>query len=231
MKLSNFVSKEPRALPVFILADTSGSMMGAKINELNLALRHMISEFQNVDEIRGKFQLSIITFGPNVQVSQPLADVEGVQLTELSAGGRTPMGAAFETVSAMIEDKSVVSSRSYTPTIVLVSDGVPTDCPEEYHSIGDYSEWAALNKLKNGERSRKCQRLALAIGDDADVNMLREFIGNADTPLIKAHNVQGISKFFKWVTMSTIARMSSVNPDIIQPTNVVFDIEDEDIII
>lgn len=231
MKLSNFVSKEPRALPVFILADTSGSMMGAKINELNLALRHMISEFQNVDEIRGKFQLSIITFGPDVQVSQPLADVEDVQLTELSAGGRTPMGAAFETVSAMIEDKSVVSSRSYTPTIVLVSDGVPTDCPEEYHSIGDYSKWAALNKLKNGERSRKCQRLALAIGNDADVNMLREFIGNADTPLIKAHNVQGISKFFKWVTMSTIARMSSVNPDIIQPTNVVFDIEDEDIII
>lgn len=231
MKLSNFVSKEPRALPVFILADTSGSMMGAKINELNLALRHMISEFQNVDEIRGKFQLSIITFGPDVQVSQPLADVEDVQLTELSAGGRTPMGAAFETVSAMIEDKSVVSSRSYTPTIVLVSDGVPTDCPEKYHSIGDYSKWAALNKLKNGERSRKCQRLALAIGNDADVNMLREFIGNADTPLIKAHNVQGISKFFKWVTMSTIARMSSVNPDIIQPTNVVFDIEDEDIII
>ncbi len=231
MKLSNFVSKEPRALPVFILADTSGSMMGAKINELNLALRHMISEFQNVDEIRGKFQLSIITFGPDVQVSQPLADVEDVQLTELSAGGRTPMGAAFETVSAMIEDKSVVSSRSYTPTIVLVSDGVPTDCPEKYHSIGDYSKWAALNKLKNGERSRKCQCLALAIGNDADVNMLREFIGNADTPLIKAHNVQGISKFFKWVTMSTIARMSSVNPDIIQPTNVVFDIEDEDIII
>ena len=231
MKLSNFVSKEPRALPVFILADTSGSMMGAKINELNLALRHMISEFQNVDEIRGKFQLSIITFGPDVQVSQPLADVEDVQLTELSAGGRTPMGAAFETVSAMIEDKSVVSSRSYTPTIVLVSDGVPTDCPEKYHSIGDYSKWAALNKLKKGERSRKFQCLALAIGNDADVNMLREFIGNADTPLIKAHNVQGISKFFKWVTMSTIARMSSVNPDIIQPTNVVFDIEDEDIII
>lgn len=77
MKLSNFVSKEPRALPVFILADTSGSMMGAKINELNLALRQMVSEFQNVDEIRGKFQLSIITFGPIVQVIQPLADIEG----------------------------------------------------------------------------------------------------------------------------------------------------------
>lgn len=63
------------------------------------------------------------------------------------------------------------------------------------------------------------------------MNMLKEFIGNEEVPLIKAHNVQGISKFFKWVTMSTIARMGSVNPDIVQPTNVVFDIEDEDIII
>lgn len=231
MKLSSFVSKEPRALPVFILADTSGSMIGAKIKELNLALRQMVSEFQNIDEIRGKFQLSIITFGSTVQVSQPLADVEGIQLKELYAGGQTPMGAAFETVSAMIEDKTVVSSRSYTPTIVLVSDGIPTDCPTEYRSIDDYSEWGALKRLKNGERSKKCQRLALAIGDDANVKMLKEFIGNAETPLIKAHNVQGISKFFKWVTMSTIARMSSVNPDIVQPTNVVFDIEDEDIII
>ena len=231
MKLSNFVSKEPRSLPIFILADTSGSMMGEKINELNLALRQMITEFQNVDEIRGKFQLSIITFGSTVNVIQPLADIESIHLSELSAGGRTPMGAAFETVTAMIEDKAVVPSRAYTPTIVLVSDGVPTDCPQECYLSGNYSNWDLLNKLKCSERSRKCQRLALAIGNDADVKMLREFIGNEETPLIKAHNVQGISKFFKWVTMSTIARMSSVNPDIVQSSNVVFDIEDEDIII
>lgn len=231
MKLRNFVSREPRALPVFILADTSGSMGGAKINELNLALRQMLSEFQNVDEIRGKFQLSVITFGPAVQVIQPLADVETVQLQELTAGGRTPMGAAFETVSAMIEDKTIVSSRSYTPTIVLVSDGAPTDCPPECRMAGEYGTWDALNILKNGERSKKSQRLALGIGEDADIKMLREFIENDETPVIKAHNVSGISKFFKWVTMSTIARMSSVNPDIVVPASVIIDIEDEDIII
>lgn len=31
MALKNFVAREPRPLPVFILADTSGSMRGEKI--------------------------------------------------------------------------------------------------------------------------------------------------------------------------------------------------------
>ena len=36
MGLNNYVAREPRPLPIFVLADTSGSMRGEKINELNL---------------------------------------------------------------------------------------------------------------------------------------------------------------------------------------------------
>ena len=43
MGLNSYVAREPRALPIFILADTSGSMRGEKINELNLALREMLT--------------------------------------------------------------------------------------------------------------------------------------------------------------------------------------------
>ena len=62
MALKNFVAREPRPLPIFILADTSGSMRGEKIDELNLALREMINALNDADDIRGKFQLSIIAF-------------------------------------------------------------------------------------------------------------------------------------------------------------------------
>jgi len=119
MSLNEFVSKEPRALPIFILADKSGSMEGEKINELNLALREMLSTLKNVDDIRGKFQIGIIGFGGNVEVLQELADIDQITLQELSAGGNTPMGEAFDVLSSMLEDKDVVSSRAYTPTIVL----------------------------------------------------------------------------------------------------------------
>ena len=114
MGLDKFVAREPRPLPIFVLADTSGSMRGEKINELNLALREMVNALNSADDIRGKFQLSVIAFGGNVRIIQPLADISEITLSELTASGNTPMGQTFEVVKEMIEDKDVVSSRAYT---------------------------------------------------------------------------------------------------------------------
>lgn len=231
MGLNSYVAREPRALPIFILADTSGSMRGEKINELNLALREMLTALNDVDDIRGKFQLCVIGFGGDVNVIQPLADIDGLQLPELNAAGNTPMGEAFDTVREMIEDRNVVSSRAYAPTIVLISDGIPTDCSEEIYHSKEYSKWEPLNNLHSAERSSKSQRLALGIGADADFGMLKEFINNPEIPVIKANDASGITKFFRWVTMSTVARMNSVNPNVTSTVAPMFDMDEEDIVI
>ena len=231
MGLNSYVAREPRALPIFILADTSGSMRGEKINELNLALREMRTALNDADDIRGKFQLCVIGFGRDVNVIQPLADIDGLQLPELNAAGNTPMGEAFDTVREMIEDRNVVSSRAYAPTIVLISDGIPTDCSEEIYHSKEYSKWEPLNNLHSAERSSKSQRLALGIGADADFGMLKEFINNPEIPVIKANDASGITKFFRWVTMSTVARMNSVNPNVTSTVAPMFDMDEEDIVI
>lgn len=231
MGLNSYVAKEPRPLPIFVLADASGSMRGEKINELNLALREMLNALNNVDDIRGKFQLCVISFGGGVQVIQPLADIDGMMLPELTASGNTPMGEAFEVVKEMIEDRQIVSSRAYAPTIVLISDGIPTDCSEEIYNSKKYDNWEPLIGLHNGERSSKSQRLALGIGVDADYEMLKNYINNPDIPVIKANDASGITKFFKWVTMSTVARMNSVNPNVTSTVAPIFDMDDEDILI
>lgn len=231
MGLNSYVAREPRALPIFVLADTSGSMRGEKINELNLALREMLRSLNNVDDIRGKFQLCVISFGGEVKVEQPLDDIDRISLTELTASGNTPMGTAFDVVRNMIEDRSVVSSRSYAPTIVLISDGIPTDCSEELFHSKNYSAWEPLSELHKGERSAKSQRLALGIGADAEYEMLKAFIRADDIPVIKAGDATGIAKFFRWVTMSTVARMNSVNPNVTSTVAPIFDMDEEDIII
>ena len=232
MALKNFVAREPRPLPIFIMADTSGSMKGEKIDELNLALREMVNTLNNLDDIRGKFQLAIIAFGGDeVNIVQPLTDIEGMELKELSAAGRTPMGAALGAVKELIEDREIVSSRSYAPTVVLISDGIPTDCPEEIYKTKKYSEWEPIISFHNGERSSKCQCLALGIGEDADTDMLKAFIDNSEIPVVKAHDVSGIAKFFRWVTMSTVARMNSINPNEVSFVSPMLDMDDEDIII
>lgn len=231
MGLNSYIAREPRALPIFILADTSGSMCGEKINELNLALREMLTALNSVDDIRGKFQLCVIGFGGDVYVIQPLADIDGLLLPELNASGNTPMGQAFDIVREMIENKSIVSSRAYAPTIVLISDGKPTDCPEEICCSKEYSKWEPLHNLHSAERSSKIQRLALGIGADADFEMLKKFINNSEIPVIKANDASGVAKFFKWVTMSTIARMNSVNPNATSTVVPIFDMDEEDIVI
>lgn len=231
MGLNSYVAREPRPLPIFILADTSGSMRGEKINELNLALREMLTALNEADDIRGKFQLSVIAFGGEVRLVQPLEDITGLSLSELTAAGNTPMGQAFETVQEMIEDREIVTSRAYTPTIVLISDGIPTDCSEEMYRRKNYFDWEPLKNLHSGERSAKCQRLALGIGDDADTEMLKAFIDNPEVPVIKTKDASGIAKFFRWVTMSTVARMHSVNPNETATVAPLFDIDAEDIVI
>jgi uncharacterized protein YegL len=210
--LNTFVVSRPeRAMPIFILADTSGSMEGEKIAMLNNALREMVATLASIKDIRGVFQVAIITFGNNVaSLHQKLTDVKEIQLTELKAIGKTPMGAAIEMVTTMIEDKSIVPSTAYTATIVLISDGKPTDKPEGV----DYQEWAPIKQLLSEEkRGSKCLRLAMGIGVDAEKTMLKAFVNNESIKIFDASEASDIEPFFKWVTMSTVSRMKSSNPD------------------
>jgi uncharacterized protein YegL len=63
----------------------------------------------------------------------------------MTADGCTAMGVAFSLAKGLIEDKNVVLSRAYRPTVVLVSDGQPTDAWER-----------PIESLINEGRSSKC---------------------------------------------------------------------------
>ncbi len=215
MGLNDFVVKEERPLPVFILADVSGSMEGEKIQVLNNALREMITSLTKMDDVRGVFQVGIITFGDVAKIHQPLTKVDSIVLNEMTAKGKTSMGEAFDLVTQIIEDKKTISSRAYAPTIVLVSDGKPTDFKANSKAtIDEYLNWGAIKQLhKQESRVSKCLRLAMGIGTDSEINMLKAFVNNPNVPIIQSKDAVGISDFFKWVTMSTVSRINSADPN------------------
>jgi uncharacterized protein YegL len=134
----------------------------------------------------------------------------------MSAAGNTPMGAALDLVRTMVEDPQQVPSRAYRPTLVLVSDGQPTD------------DWdAPLKRLLSSERASKAARFAMGIGDDADASMLSAFLATPEGRVFQAHEARQIKQFFRWVTMSVTARSRSATPDsvvAVSPT----DLEDFD---
>jgi uncharacterized protein YegL len=214
MLINNFIKKEGRALPVFILLDVSGSMKGEKIETVNVALKEMINSFKKIENPKGIIELCLITFGGSqVNVIKELSQLKDSDVYTLTANGNTPMGMAFEKVAEMIEDKNVVSSRAYTPTIVLISDGNPTDYNPAGKSIEEIMAWESLMKIHSGIRCSKATKLAMGIGGDVDTNILKAFINNNEIPVISAKDNNTISKFFEWVTMSVSIRSVSSNPN------------------
>ena len=201
--LNKYVSNDGRALPIFLLLDCSGSMSGEKINTLNSAVVDMINDFRSEHLTEVNIQLCIISFGGEAKLHTDLTSVQTIEFLPLQASGMTPLGGALTILQNIIDDKEKVSSKGYRPSVILVSDGLPNDAWE-----------VPLNTFLTSKRSSKCERWALGIGQDADYNMLQRFLGeDSDKKVFDASVAKEISKFFKFVTMSTIARSKSINPN------------------
>lgn len=214
MGLRDVVIKEARPLPVLLLVDNSGSMANEKINTVNIALKEMIAEFSAIKNAKGKISIGIITFGNTVEVVQPIDKIENIVVPEFKAAGKTWMGQAIDQAIDILEDKNQVPERAYTPTIILLSDGLPSDCPGKMNPREyDFSQWEPLQRLHSIERLKRCPKLALGIGKGTNYKMLNAFINNPDVPVIKANDLATITKFFQWVTYSISKRSVSSNPN------------------
>ncbi len=216
--LKNLVIHEARPLPVIILADVSGSMHADNnIGVLNNSIREMINSLKDEQSLRAEVYISVIVFGDNEsKIYLPFSKATEIEWNDVVASGRTPMGDAFVKVKNLIEDKSIIPSRAYAPTIVLLSDGKPTDDWED-----------PLSNLLTSPRAAKAARMAMSIGaNNEDQKVLKEFLGDSELAVFEAKQAREITKFFKFVTMSVSQRVQSVNPN--QPITIdIDDFEDD----
>ena len=197
-----FTTPTAKPLPVILLLDVSGSMSGSKINNLNKAVEDMLATFAQEEKMETEILVSVITFGGKVELRVPYTKASQVQWQELQADGGTPMGTTLKMSKAMIEDKGTTPSRAYRPTVILVSDGQPTD------------DWEKpLESFISEGRSSKCDRMAMAIGGDADETVLKRFIKGTPHELFYAENAGQLHEFFQRVTMSVTMRTQSKNPN------------------
>lgn len=193
-----------RALPVILLADTSGSMAeNGKIGALNRAVSEMIAALSTDADSPAEIQLAVITFGGiSARVHQPLRAVGDVKWTPMAAEGKTPLGLALKHLGAVVNDETQMRRNAYYPTLVLLSDGRPTD---------DWRE--ALEEFLNSERGRKTVRVSVGIGADADEEVLRAFASDPVNGVLRADQARQIHTFFRWLTTTVASRTRAPSPN------------------
>ena len=120
---------EPRC-PCLLLLDTSGSMQGLPIQELNRGLIAFKDELAADTLAMKRVEVGLITFGP-VQVVNEFQTPDLFQPPTLTTTGDTPMGAAIVRGLEMIRQRKEAYRANgvayYRPWIFMITDGAPTD--------------------------------------------------------------------------------------------------------
>ena len=197
-----------KPMPVILLLDTSLSM-SSRMPALNTAVKKVIATLKKEESLGCEFLVSIITFGGKAKIHTPPTPASLIHWTDMQANGCTPLGDAIEIAKELVEDRERTPSRAYKPTVLLVSDGMPTD---QSGRLTDEWQKPFTDFVEEG-RSSKCDRMAMAIESGTHEEMLNKFIAGTTHKLKTEHDAEGIDDAFKYFTMSVTMRMKSTEPN------------------
>ncbi len=153
---------EPRC-PCLLLLDTSASMAGRPIDELNRGLMTLRHELANDTMAMKRVELAALTFGP-VQLLSDFQTADQFAPPLLAGAGDTPIGAAIETGLEMIRQRKDTYRANgilyYRPWVFLITDGAPTD------------SWSrAADLVQAGEDARGFSFFSVGV-ENADMDVL-----------------------------------------------------------
>ncbi len=219
--LDEVVSVPRRTMVLFFVIDTSGSMMGNKIGAVNDAVVNVLPMLEEISATNPDAEIKVAALefssGTSWLYSEPKLASEFVW-QDVTASGLTAFGEACTELSSKLSRSGFMKSASgsFAPAIILLSDGAPTDNYEN-----------GLAKLKCNNWFKAAIKIAIAIGDDADQNVLKEFTGNSEA-VFTVHNIDALKQIIRVVavTSSQIGSKSSTAGETTKQEQVVDEIKD-----
>lgn len=186
-----------RTMLLFFVVDSSGSMEGTKIGELNVAISEVMPVIGDISASNADAQIKIAALefssGTEWMYPQPV-EAEQFQWRDLEAGGLTCFGEACSELNGKLSKTHGFmndAAGSYAPAIILFSDGEPTD---------NYKH--ELEKLKNNSWFKHAIKVAIAIGEDANQDILAEFTTNKEA-VLTVHNKEQLKKIIRFVSVTS----------------------------
>lgn len=156
---------EPR-VPCILLVDTSTSMHGPKLDELNQGLQVYREALLGDPLASRRVEVAIVTFGGRVKCVTEFVTAEAFDPPKLMALGGTPLGEAVSTGLDMIEQRKDAYRENgiayYRPWVFLITDGEPND------------HWKpVIPRVHDGEKSKSFSFFAVGV-EGANMQVLTE---------------------------------------------------------
>ena len=185
-----------RPLDVVFVVDCSGSMAGERIGALNWAMKTVLPAMRAHAEEHPEIaiRIRVLRFATGAMFVTPAPQpIETFAWDSLVAGGESDMGAAFHLLAAEF-DASGLAADEKPPVIVLVSDGFPSD-----------DAASGFDALFATDAGRRATRIPIAIGQDADMALLRAFSSDPSLPPLRSHDVERLVGRMRRVASGPIA--------------------------
>ena len=187
-------------LPVCLVLDTSGSMSGKPIKELQDGVNYFFQELENDEVAKYSAEVAIITFGGKVKVPVDFGPVEDQNVSILKASGHTPMGKAVEKALQLLDDRKETYKNAgvdyYQPWLVIMTDGEPTDNIK-----------TACNLVNQLTEAKKLSVFAIGV-ENANMEQLGKLSGGRKPLKLKGLEFKN---FFLWLS-SSVSRVSQSVP-------------------
>lgn len=190
-----------------LLVDTSGSMAGQAMAELNEGLRIFGEALQEDAKAYGCADICVIRFDSTVQTVVPFCAACDYSVPELYAGGLTAMNEAIITGLDAIEQRKQeykdIGVDYWRPWIFLLTDGVPTD---------DEFEQDAQLRLQEALQQKKINFFPMGIGSGANTAKLKQYTKDGCGIVLKASK-ENFKEAFVWLS-SSMSVISNSEPSL-----------------
>lgn len=208
------VNQGERHVPAVLLVDTSGSMAGAPIDELNRGLVEFGQALAEDSLAFGRVEACVISFSSSVHIEMGFRPASDYQAPTLSAGGLTSLNEAIEAGLDEIESrKSEYRSQGIPycrPWLFVLTDGVPTDIDKEAY---------VKNRLRQHITDKKVVYMPMGIGAGADTSKLQEYYPeDTRAKIVLKANASNFKEAFVWLSQS-LSVVSQSDPNISNQVN------------
>ncbi|WP_433063149.1 vWA domain-containing protein [Dactylosporangium sp. CS-033363] len=197
---------EPRAACALLL-DTSASMGGRPIAELNAGLQVFADDIKENTLARKRAEVCVVTFGGRAQRVSEFQEAQHFQAPMLTAGGATPLAEAILLGLSEIEQQKNAYKQNgleyFRPWMVIMSDGTPTD--------SDSTIRQAVDALRAAQARKAITVFPIGVGDEADMAFLSTL--STARPAAAMRDVKSFAKFFEWLSVS-MAQVSVSNTQV-----------------